>query len=142
MTGKIEAALCVWLLAGFALPVHAADVHCPETIPVKQTLLKQFAGWTASMSGLPIRLAGVTFYDGAPDLNASLAPDNETTRNQRRIAVWKFASRSETWLACSYAGTDIVLSRPMPKATTTCRVTYTSNETIAGLPAIEKIECQ
>lgn len=136
------AALCACLLAGGVLPLFAADVHCPETIPVKQTLLKQFQGWRESASDVPIRLAGVTFYDGPPEQNASLAYDSDNTSHGKRVAVWRFARQVETWLACSYAGTNVVLSRRLPRATSICRVTYISNQTIAGLPAIEKIECQ
>lgn len=142
MTPKLTAGLCAWVLAGAVPALFAADVRCPETIPVKQAIVKPFEGWTASTSDLPIRLAGVTFYDGPPEQKASLVYDGTMTRNERRIAIWRFASQSEIWLACSYAATNIVLSRPMPKGTSTCRVTYISNQTVAGLPAIEKIECQ
>jgi hypothetical protein len=141
MTRKILAGLHVWLAVSVP-PVFAADVHCPETIPVKQTLLKQFEGWRQSASDLPIRLAGVTFYDGPPEQKASLVYDSESPSRGKRIAIWRFAPRSEIWLACSYAATNVVLSRPLPRATSTCRVTYISNQTVAGLPVIEKIQCQ
>jgi hypothetical protein len=132
---------CLWLVATSVLPLVAADVRCPEMIPVKQTLLKKFNGWKESASDLPTRLAGVTFYEGPPEQKASLVFDSENTSGGKRIAAWRFAPRSEIWLACSYAATNVVLSRPIAKAST-CRVTYNSNETIAGLPAIERIECQ
>jgi len=126
----------------FCAATPAADLHCPDTISVKQTLVKSVPGWRESPSDLPIRFAGVTFFDGPPGQKASLVYDSESTVKGKQIAVWKFDARSQIWLACSYSGSNIVLSRALAKGTSKCTVTYNPKETIAGLPVVEKIDCE
>jgi hypothetical protein len=125
-----------------AVRAPAADLRCPDTISVKQTLVKPEPGWRESPSDLPTRFAGVTFFDGPPEQKASLVNDTASVVNGKRIAVWKFIPQSQIWVSCSYSGSNIVLSRALAKGTSKCTVTYIPKETIAGLPAIEKIDCQ
>jgi hypothetical protein len=120
----------------------AAELRCPDTISVKQTLVKPETGWRESPSDLPIRFAGVTFFDGPPEQKASLVNDTESMVKGKRIAVWKFLPQSQIWASCSYSGSNIVLSQALAKGTSKCSVTYIPKETIAGLPTIEKIDCE
>jgi hypothetical protein len=120
----------------------AEEVHCPETISVKQSLAEPVQGWTESTSDMPNLLAGVTFLEGPPEQKASLVYDDEHTVKGKRIATWRFDSQSHIWLSCGYSGSNIVLSRTLTKGTTVCSVTYNPSQTIAGPPLIEKIECK
>lgn len=120
----------------------AEEMSCPETISVKQSLAKPEQGWTQSTSGMPNRLAGVTFFDGPPEQKASLVNDGESRLKGKQIATWRFASQSQIWLSCVYSGSTIVLSKALKKGTSVCKVTYNPRETIAGLPSIEKIDCK
>jgi len=133
---------CFCAAALFVAAGSAAELHCPDTISAKETLVKAEQGWKESRSDLPIRFAGLTFFDGPPEQKASLVNDTESMVKGKRIAVWKFGPQSRIWISCSYSGSSIVLSRPLAKGTSKCTVMYIPKQTIAGLPAIEKIDCE
>ena len=133
---------CVVFIESFVTRGFAEEVHCPETISVKQSLIKPEQGWKESTSDLPNRLAGVTFLDGPPEQEASLVNEGESFVKGKQIATWRFGSRSQIWLSCRYSGSNIVLSRALTEGTSVCSVTYNPRQTIAGLPLIEKIECK
>lgn len=135
-------AACIAILGSSMEPALAAEVHCPETVSVNQSLAKPEPGWKPGTSALPIGLAGVTLFDGPPEQQASLVYDSETMLHGKQIATWRFGPNSDIWLSCQYSGTLIVLSRALPKNTTVCLVTYNPKQTVAGLPLVEKIACQ
>lgn len=128
-------------LSLMALAIAAPD--CPAKIEVKQTLASHLPGWSVGTDDAPHLLAGMTFFDGNPGEKASLAPDSENSHNGKTISLWTFAaSARSTWVSCQYAGTDIVLRRELLRSTRACSITYSTNESIAGLPVIEKVECK
>ncbi|HKD86556.1 MAG TPA: STY0301 family protein [Terriglobales bacterium] len=127
------------------LVCQAADsVTCPATITTRQELTSQVAGWTKMSDEAPHNLAGITFYDGPPSEKASLVYDKITKAKGEETAIWNFDPKNErkAWIACSYAGTAIELTRTLPPHTTMCSVVYNSQEQIAGLPVIKKITCK
>jgi len=129
----------------FSTICPAADsVTCPETINTRQELKTAIAGWTPRVDDAPHSLAGITFYDGPPAEKASLVYDRMTRGKAEQTATWLFTSAKDRpiWVACSYAGTAIELSKNLPSATTTCSVTYNPQQQIAGLPMIKKIACR
>ncbi len=129
----------------FCSTTRAAEpVSCPDTISVHQELAAPVGDWKSIVDDAPIRLAGVTFYDGAPEKKISLVNDSSSKNGSKQIAVWHFQpdAKREIWIACSYSGTSVVLATPLPAATTACLVTYETRQRIAGLPAIEKISCE
>jgi len=129
----------IFLIALFA----AADpVGCPKTIQVKEQLTVPVAGWTAASDGMPHQLAGLTFFDGKPEENASLAPDGETSQRNQTISTWKFDKARPTWVMCRYSGTSVTLARELPRGTSMCTITYSRDMTIAGLPAINEVDCK
>jgi hypothetical protein len=100
----------------FLMTLLADDaVHCPPTIAVKQQLAAPVPGWSVTSDGMPHQLAGLTFFEGKPEDKASLAPDS---------------------------GTNVVLTRELPRSTRSCSITYTTGVTLAGLPVIEKVDCK
>ncbi len=121
----------------FALATFAATL-CPTSVQVKQQLTAPVAGWIAGSDGMPHQLAGLTFYDGKPEEKASLAPDSHVNN----ISTWKLDAARPAWVECHYAGTDVTLTRELPRGTSVCVVTYKRNETIAGLPVIESVDCK
>lgn len=124
---------------------YAADnVGCPSAISARQQLASPVAGWTAMQSDTPHNLAGITFYDGPPSDNASLVYDRITHGKTEQVATWTFAAKRDRpiWLACSYAGTSIQLTKSLPATITTCTVTYDPQQTIDGMPMIKKIACK
>ena len=118
-------------------------MQCPPSIEVKQQLASQPAGWSVIPDEAAHQLAGVTFFEGNPRDRASLAPDRQTTMGGKSVALWTFGSnRDPVWIACRYASTDRVLTRELAKSVRTCTITYSTRETIDGLPVIEKIDCK
>ena len=133
------------LVALFTASGIADDVvSCPDTITVKQKLAQPVSGWTEGSDELPNRFASVTFYAGPPEQKASLANQGETHSKGRDYATWNFGSETgnRIWIACGYAGTNIVLSHPLAKGVSRCTVTYNPRQSIAGLPLIERIVCK
>ena len=85
----------------------------------------------------------MTFFDGKPEDKASLAPDKRSRVNGKSIATWTFGFVERSiWVTCGYSATDVVLKRELPKTIRTCAITYSTSETIAGLPVIEKVDCK
>jgi hypothetical protein len=121
------------------LALFASDpIGCPKTIQVKEQLASPVAGWAAASDGMAHQLAGLTFFDGKPEEKASLAPDSHLGNR----STWKFDIARPTWVECHYAGTGVTLTRELPHGTSTCVVSYRANETIAGLPVIQNVDCK
>jgi len=127
----------VWLSAASA----AEEIQCPGTVAVRQITTEIPAGWGAALSAAPVRLAGVTFFDGKPEEEASLVYDRITPGRTGTRATWTFQPNSHIWLSCSYSGTTVVLSRALPSITR-CVVTYKRDTTVAGLPEVDHIFCR
>jgi hypothetical protein len=122
----------------------AAEVHCPDSVAVKQSLETTPDGWTASHSEAVARLSGITFFDGPPEEKASLVYDSWVKRGGLAYGVWRFPAKGSRsiWLSCSYASTNIVLSKPLAAGVTECTVTYSRNVQVAGMPEVKKIDCR
>ncbi len=127
-----------------AFCLAADSITCPETINTRQELTAPVAGWTPMLDNAPRSLAGITFYDGPPAEKASLAYDQITHGKSEQVATWRFAPQTDRriWMACSYAGTAIELTKTLPPNISTCSVTYDPQQSIAGLPVIRKITCR
>jgi hypothetical protein len=131
--------LVVLLLAG---GLWAAEIECPKTVQVRQVATDVPAGWTASQNATPVQLSYVTFFDGKPEEEASLVYDRMTNGRSTNRAEWNFAPGSHIWLACSYSGTSVVLSREL-SGVTRCVVVYRRAATSGGgLPGIDHIYCR
>jgi hypothetical protein len=144
MTTRTILSGLIWLLLLGPFCSAAEPINCPQTIAVRQELAAPVAGWTPTLDETPHRLAGITFYDGPPAERASLVYDQITRGKAEQTATWLFTPQKDRqiWLACSYAGTAIDLTRSLPRQATRCSVAYDSQQQIAGLPVIRKITCQ
>jgi hypothetical protein len=131
-------------MAASVTPARAADaILCPQKIEVTERLTGTVAGWSISSDAAPHQLAGLTFFDGKPEEKASLAPDSEVRVKGKVHSTWTFpAGGGPIWVACSYAGTNLTLSRVLPKSARSCLITYSGRDTVAGLPVIEKVDCK
>jgi hypothetical protein len=127
-----------------AAPASAADSLCPATVNVKQSGAAPTPAWTVSYSTTPSELEMVTFYSGPPKDEASLVYDRIVKTKDSSLATWNFGPDPHGyWVKCSYSGTTIELSQPLPPTLKSCRVTYSREETFAsGLPTIRNIACQ
>lgn len=130
------------MLTGLSFPTRAQS--CPATISVAQRIDNVPEGWTARQDSVPLRLAAVSFYDGPPEQNASLAPE-ASGKGKRGIEteVWKFRPKSGgIWIGCSYASTNITITRKLESDITECIVTYNPRVHIAGNREISSISCR
>jgi hypothetical protein len=128
----------------FACPEFASsqETYCPKSISVVQTSENVPQGWTARLDDSPSTLAGITFYSGPPEEEASLAYDQWTKRNGLAYGVWRFPKSSHRiWLSCHYSFTRIVLGKQLPVETSECTVIYDPKVSVSGLPEIQKITC-
>jgi hypothetical protein len=89
-------------------------------------------------------LMGVTFFDGDPKDEASLAPDSENKAAGTTVSTWKFAQDEKlgTVVRCSYFGTSLQLQRRLVPTPGMCAVTYDDKVSTGGLPTILKIACK
>jgi hypothetical protein len=126
----------ILVLSLLAHQAIAATVNCPMVINTHQSLQQEINGWDSYTAATDAQhvLQGVTFYDKHPRQNASLAPDDENIQNNK--LVWTFNKKSDVWLACRYANTNVQLIQRLPKELGNCTVTYDDN-----LSHIVKIDC-
>lgn len=123
-------------LAVLSCGAQSEELQCPSNIAVKETLEQSPQGWSIGNNGIPSSLARVTFFDGDPKNQASLAPDRDFKSGKDQVAVWKFgAGQGPIWLACEYLSTSITLMRELP-AYRQCRVTYSVGN------IVKRIDCQ
>ncbi len=138
----LAAAVCLAAIATGANGATGA-AGCPPSIAVRQAATAP-AGWEVAFDKRANDLAAVTFFDGPPAEEASLAYDEQTSQAGETRAVWRFTPGGKgIWISCSYDGTRAVLSRRLPAAVRTCTVRYEKAVTsTAGLPAIRGIDCR
>lgn len=97
---------------------------CPATLNVEQTA-NSVPGWTSDRaSSATGRLASMGFYDGPVSEGAHLRPNGLRKRGQITVLESDFDGHLRPiHLGCSYVGTDIILSRPLPASVRRCTIT-------------------
>ena len=87
----------------------AESIKCPESIKTQQSMKEKVKDWDIFIEGWSTghKLNGVTFFDAHPKEKASLAPDNEDTKDNK--LVWTFKSKNHIWFACRYMDTKVQL---------------------------------
>lgn len=109
----------------FTHPTYAKqpiEIKCPAQITTKETLANTIPYWHATIQDTTHPWRAVTFYDGDPRDNASLAPDKEN-KNQ---STWQFTSPRERdiYIACGYYRSSIELNQTLAKNITSCTISY------------------
>lgn len=136
----------VLIAAGISLSAAgaaAAAPQCPAEISAKQELFSAQQGWQGQQGTSTHRHARITFYDGSPAEQASLAPDETRRLSGKEVSTWRFgrSSKRAIWIECGYAGTSISLSQELPAGTRSCSITFDPKVRLSGLPRIEKLDC-
>jgi hypothetical protein len=122
-------------LVAMSLPAHA-EVLCPDSIEVNQQA-NVSSEWAVSYTDPPLRLTGVTIYDGPPSQNHKIKPYSvKSTKGELRVS-WRLPlSKRNFHLSCSYERTTASLTALLPPGMNGCnavfdrRVSY-GNETLA-----------
>ncbi len=124
------------LLLALALPAQA-EILCPDALEVQQQANAPGADWTVSYTEPPLRLTGVTIYDGPPSQNHKIKPYSvKSTKGELRVS-WRLPqSKRNFHLSCSYERTTASLTALLPPGLNGCntvfdrRVSY-GNEALA-----------
>ncbi len=128
--------LMIAMAFALAATAASAEVLCPDSLEVNQQAT--VAGdWTVSYTDPPLRLTGVTIYDGPPSQNHKIKPFSvKSTKGELRVS-WRLPeSKRNFHLACSYERTTASLTALLPPGMNGCnavfdrRVSY-GNETLA-----------
>jgi hypothetical protein len=132
------------LLALVAEGVPADAGLCPGALTTKQEAMSVPGGFTATVDLKPSPFMGLTFFDGDPKGEASLAPDEEKHVGDTIVSTWAFPPGNSrgNYLQCAYFGTSVALQRKLDPMISKCVVTYDTHEEIGGLPFIRRIECK
>ncbi len=56
------------------------------------------------------------------------------------VSTWRFTPGAQYWISCTYSGTRIVLSRPIPLNYRAFVITYDMGVSIDGVPEIKKTQ--
>lgn len=127
---------CAALLLGVTALTVRAEVLCPDSIEVHQQA-SAAGNWVVSYTDPPLRLTGVTIYDGPPSQNHRVKPYSvKSTKGELRVS-WRLPqSKRNFHLHCSYERTTASLTAVLPPGVNGCnavfdrRVSY-GNETLA-----------
>jgi len=145
---KVTVRLMLIAVAAIAAPYGSgfaaeSDV-CPAQLETKQSAKAPYPYQLVPSSNDASPLMGITFYDGDPKDEASLAPDSEKKVAGTTVSTWKFAADEKrgTFVRCSYLGTSVQLQRRLVPPPGTCAVTYDDKAFTGGLPTIIKISCK
>jgi hypothetical protein len=130
--------------AAFCGPTLAAEGDiCPAHLETRQSAKAPYP-YQLVPSNDASPLMGITFYDGDPKDEASLAPESEKKLTGTTVSTWKFATENKRgiFVRCSYLGTSLQLQRRLVPPPGTCTVTYDDKASTGGLPTILKIMCK
>src|SRR6185295_4025694 len=126
---------CSTIIAFLACAPSAvsADVICPMKIGTLQGLTMGAAGWTVGVDSLPTELAGISVFDGPPDQQAHLVPDNGAETGDTRSDIWTLPKNERGyWLTCRYSSTTVTLTRQLPATVTRCEAAYEKQQSFIG----------
>jgi hypothetical protein len=101
-----------------------AEVFCPDTLEVSQQA--NVAGdWTVAYTDPPLRLTGVTIYDGPPSQNHKVKPYSvKSTKGELRVS-WRLPeSKRNFHLTCTYERTTASLTALLPPGMNGCNATF------------------
>lgn len=149
MTNKFGLSLLLIVLgaSGAAVaqqaPATAASpkaIACPPSIQVQQTPLTAFAaGWQTRSSNDTHPLANISFYAGPPEEMAQLAPSSEQRKAKTLTSRWLLAPTDRVyWVACEYAGTSAIVTRPLEKNIASCVAEHDPN---SSPPVLKRWSC-
>jgi hypothetical protein len=107
-----------------ALSVRA-EVVCPDSLEVRQEAITPSEEWTVTHTDPPLRLTGVTVFDGPPSQNHKVKPfSTRSTQGELRI-TWRLPeSRRNFHLMCTYERTSANLVTIIPPGVYGCEAVF------------------
>ena len=118
---RLVPAAAIFLLA---LNVRA-EVVCPDSLDVQQQAVTPSDDWTAMYSDPPLRLVGVTLFNGPPSQNRKVKPRSARSAEGELRVVWRLPeSRRNFHLVCTYERTSASLVTVLPPGVTVCTAVF------------------
>ena len=130
------------LLLALAIPARA-EVACPASLEVQQQAVPPSEEWTAIYSDPPLRLTGVTIFNGPPSQNRKVKPfSTRSTQGELRI-VWRLPDSPRNFhLLCTYERTSANLVTVLPPGVTSCSAVYDRHVSYGrGGYAVKRMVC-
>ncbi|HEV8260673.1 MAG TPA: STY0301 family protein [Burkholderiales bacterium] len=130
------------LLLALAIPAQA-EVACPDSLEVQQRAVPPSEDWTAIYSDPPLRLTGVTIFNGPPSQNRKVKPfSTRSTQGELRI-VWRLPESPRNFhLLCTYERTSANLVTVLPPGVTSCSAVYDRHVSYGrGGYAVKRMVC-
>ena len=106
-----------------APPASAAESQCPPSLQVQQTPsgAALASGWEARGSNASHLLTHIAIYAGPPGDLMPLTPQAQQRIAKTMTTQWNLAPFPRGyWVACGYAGTSAIATRPLDKGVTSC----------------------
>ena len=102
-----------------------AEVTCPDSLEVQQQAVTPSEDWTAMYTDPPLRLTGVTLFNGPPSQNRKVKPySTKGTQGELRI-VWRLPESPRNFhLLCTYERTSANLVTVLPPGVTVCTAVF------------------
>jgi hypothetical protein len=116
-------AMRLLLAVAVALLTHSvrAEVVCPDSLEVQQQAIAPSDEWTSMYSDPPLRLIGVTIYNGPPSQNRKVKPSSTRSAQGELRIVWRLPESPRNFhLVCTYERTSASLVTVLPPGVTVC----------------------
>jgi hypothetical protein len=111
-------------IALLALNVRA-EVVCPDSIEVQQQAVTPSEDWTAMYTDPPLRLVGVTLFNGPPSQNRKVKPRSARSAEGELRVVWRLPESQRNFhLVCTYERTSASLVTVLPPGVTVCTAVF------------------
>ncbi len=99
--------------------------ECPATLAVKERAATPAGGWRTVTAERERIFSHVTVFDGPPQEQASLKPDEEQPDDNTLLGVWRFPGGTRNvWVACYFALAKTAVARPVPNGLRRCVARY------------------
>lgn len=132
------------VIAFAALALTArAEVVCPDSLEVQQRAVAPSNDWTVSYTAPPLRLVGITLYDGPPSQGRKVKPFS-VRRGKRELRVsWRLGeSRRNFHLVCGYERTTASLVTVLPPGVKGCNAVFDRRVSSGDEePAVKRMVC-
>ena len=112
------------MLLALALPAQA-EVVCPDSIEVRQEAVTPAGGWAVGYTEPPLKLVGITLFDGPPSQNRKMKPfSTRSTEGELRLS-WRLPeTRRNYHLLCGYERTSATLTAVLPPGVKGCNAVF------------------
>jgi hypothetical protein len=121
-----------------------AEVVCPDSLEVQQRAVTPSEDWTATYTDPPLRLTGVTVFNGPPSQNRKVKPFSTRSAQGELRIVWRLPESPRNFhLMCTYERTSANLVTVLPPGVTVCTTVFDRRVSYGrGGYAVKRMVCK